>query len=679
MYFNKIQNDTLEIYNGTLFEQKYLMQSLTNQSSKLDLERFYLSRTDSLSIFMKASMGREYYGFIAEVLVYPTSQYLSTENYIEISDSEFSHNQLGGLSYVTAGERNPNFYLLRNRFISNGIQCFNSTTRPVIDTVLQNTPKFHVGNNYLAHNFGGLSLKLYSGSGVLITNTIVYNNLFYANRNDTVLSARGELELPYNELVVDKNTFIQNETPRTDLVSISGLLSKTTRNQIVGNQAAHILYTQGFENVSTPRSQETSYNLFRDNYAVGIVNDLEDPNRFRSTMVAASLKQIYHANFLYNPNNDFEMTSLVDPITVAFLNNIQTSTRSPEFYWDDFRAKLVRKEHEPDEMLEDRVQADYRPSSIQGIVAYTGTINATFNFWGTVIESEIRARIRDKYDDPYLFETAYSPAIEDKFKLQDGKCELGWTLIDDTCYTYVGAYCSYKEAARMCQKFESRLARETVAPIKLPQFRKLARTSQFNYDAQSYRRMWLHTDHLLLGDPTRCTIVQDYGQSSTACSDALPFICEKDPVFQGATFRFKDEIAFAIASIGALVVCIVLLCLLWIYKSSRRKKEHIDRQNTLRTSARSHRHMINNSTMSSMNNSNSVLNYPGNSIYFDRDYPGLLYFNTLKTKIQSFKQEIESSSKLIDQHYSMTLFLLILSILLMILPVKTCNEFRKTF
>ncbi len=256
---------------------------------------------------------------------------------------------------------------------------------------------------------------------------------------------------------------------------------------------------------------------------------------------------------------------------------------------------------------------------MQGLIAYTGSINATFNYWGTSIDSEIRARIRDKYDDQLLYEISYSPAIEDKFKLRDGKCELGWTLIDDTCYTYVGAYSTYKEAAQICLKFESRLARETVAPIKLPQFRKLARTSQFNYDAQSYRRMWVHTDHLLLADLSMCTIVQDYGRSSTPCTDSLPFICEKDPVFQGASFRFKDEIAFAIASIGALVVCIVLLCLLWFYKSSKRKKEHIDRQNTLRTSARSHRHMINSSTMSSRNNSTSVLNYHGN-FYFCFDF-----------------------------------------------------------
>jgi hypothetical protein len=111
--------------------------------------------------------------------------------------------------------------------------------------------------------------------------------------------------------------------------------------------------------------------------------------------------------------------------------------------------------------------------------------------------------------------------------------------------------------------------------------------------------MWLHTDHLLNGDKRMCTTIQDFGRSSAPCHQLLPFICEKDPFFHGAAFRFKDEVAFSIAATGALLVCVVLLCLLWLYKSRMRKKQHIDRQHTLRTSARSHRHM-----MSSANTSN---------------------------------------------------------------------------
>jgi len=218
------------------------------------------------------------------------------------------------------------------------------------------------------------------------------------------------------------------------------------------------------------------------------------------------------------------------------------------------------------------------PPTIPGQIAYTGIINASFNYWGAQLDTEIRSRIRDKYDNQTLFEIIYSPAIEDKFRLRDGKCELGWTLIDDTCYSYFGSYVNYREAEFMCKKFESRLARETVAPIKLPRFRILARTSQFNYEGQSFRRMWLYTDVSVSRDPSICAVV-------------------------------KDEIAFAIAAGGALLACIILLSLLWLYKSKKKKKEHLERQNTLRTSARSHRHMINNSSNLSTNlNSNSNLN-----------------------------------------------------------------------
>lgn len=216
----------------------------------------------------------------------------------------------------------------------------------------------------------------------------------------------------------------------------------------------------------------------------------------------------------------------------------------------------------------------------------------------------MRARIRDKYDSATLFEVAYSPSVADKFELRDGKCELGWSLIEDTCYTYAGAHATYDEAAAVCRRFDARLARETTAPIRLPQFRQLARTSQFNYDVQSYRRMWLHTDHMLNGDRSMCTTIQDYGRSSTKCAHLLPFICEKDPFFHGAhSFRFKDEIAFAIAASGALVVCVLILAMLWLAKSTKRKKQHFERQQTLRSSARSHRHMINQSASSNYSRS----------------------------------------------------------------------------
>lgn len=336
---NTILNDTVEIYNGTLFKRSHLMHALTNESRSGELEQFYLSRTSSLSVFVKAGAGAEFFGFVAEVLIYPTAQYLLTDAYMEISDSELNTNQLGAISLATAGERNPHVFIVRNRMIANGIELFNSSSWPVCDITLQNSPKFYFGNNYVADNYGGVALNVHSGSGVLITSTVVYNNLFYANRNDTVLAARGPLLLPYNEMGIDKNLFLENENPRSDLILVSGLLSKFTRNQIIYNRAARILFTQGFENVSTPRHQDISFNLIRDNFAYGIFNELEDANRFRSTMVAASLKQVYYANYMFNSDNDFELTSLVDPMSLAYLASVATTTPLPPFQVKDYKPR----------------------------------------------------------------------------------------------------------------------------------------------------------------------------------------------------------------------------------------------------------------------------------------------------------------------------------------------------
>ena len=612
---NTIQNDTVEIYNGTLFHPSHLMASVSNSSSYSVYEKFYLSGSESLSLFVKASPGREYFGFIAEVLIYPTAQYLLTDTYIELSDSQFAGNQLGALSFVTAGERNPHLFVIRNRFLFNGFRYFNATSDPACDLVLQNTPKFYFGNNLVQHNWGGVTLQLHSGSGVLITQSMIYNNLFEGNSNDTVLAAKGGLQLPYNEILIDKNVFVANEAPRSDLIIVSGVLSKFNRNQLVYNKAMRIMYTQGFENVSTPRSQDITFNLLRDNFAYGIINELEDANRYRSTMVAASLKQVYYGNYLFNKDNDFELTALVDPPSLAFLSNFHANQQPVplEFtsnFFDEYYQRIEAEflnAQEIDSGVRERYFATttrHWRSLITGKQTYAGSINASYNFWGTVVEAEIRARIRDKYDNASLLEISYSPPVLDEFKLRDGKCELGWTLIDDTCYTYVGAYVKYAEAERVCKRFEARLARETVVPIKLPRFRKLARTSQLDYETQSYRRMWLHTDRVLMNTNSGgglnhdqeelaiCDVIEDFGQASLSCRDKLPFICEKDPVFMGAVFLFKDEIAFSLAAISALLVCVLILSLLWCCKSKSRKKEHIDRQNTLRSSARTHRHMM---------------------------------------------------------------------------------------
>ncbi len=181
-------------------------------------------------------------------------------------------------------------------------------------------------------------------------------------------------------------------------MSVTGLLSKVTRNQVVGNVASHMLFTRGFVNVSAPRSQETAFNLFRDNYAYGLINDLEQANRFRSTMVAASLKQTYHANFMFNSENDFELAALEDPLIVGYLDAeaARWDSRREDFYgWDEVRGKLVKSERYVDLNIvgaaggEEREGALRRPTSLQGMIAFTGKFAVFFENISSGFEGEI--------------------------------------------------------------------------------------------------------------------------------------------------------------------------------------------------------------------------------------------------------------------------------------------------
>jgi hypothetical protein len=558
---NTVQNDTIEIYNGTVFNKNFLIKTISNGSVDSEMQNFYVSKTDTLSVYMKASVGREYYGFIAEIISFPTSQYLSPDTFIELTDSAFDLNQQGALNLVSAGERNPNVFLTRNRFISNGYELFNASSKQIIDLQLQNVQKFQFGNNYVADNFGGFTLNLFSGSGVLITRSHVFNNVFDRNRNNTVLLCKSDTQLPYNELNVYRNLFINNFTPRTDVVYITSIISQFVHNQMIRNMGTHILATFGFPNLTTTRNQEISHNLLRENLALGLVNDLESVDRFRSTMLAGTIRQVYFSNYLFNLANDFELIAMNDPL-----------------------------------------------ASIYGSYGtQINTINASYNFWSTVIDSEIRARIRDKYDNESLYEVLYSPPVLDEFQIREGKCEVGWTLIDDVCYSYIGSYSMYREAEATCKTLRSRLARQTVSLSRLQRFRQLARSTQYNYESQSYRKLWLHTENPSSG---LCVVLDDYVTTSILYSDCNTqlntFICEKDPVFFGAQFRFKDEIAFAIGAFGLLALCVGLLCLLWMYKSRRRKKEHLDRKDTLRQSARANRHILSDYSFGSSTTSGKI-------------------------------------------------------------------------
>lgn len=111
--------------------------------------------------------------------------------------------------------------------------------------------------------------------------------------------------------------------------------------------------------------------------------------------------------------------------------------------------------------------------------------------------------------------------------------------------------------------------------------------------------------------------------------------------------RFKDEIAISLAVVAALFVCLIILSVMWFCKSKKRKKEHIDRKNTLRSSARTHRHMItqpgasaaSTSTLSSASNNNNKNNISNRT---NNNNNAHSQFSTLNSKTQHLSQTTTS-------------------------------------
>lgn len=92
---------------------------------------------------------------------------------------------------------------------------------------------------------------------------------------------------------------------------------------------------------------------------------------------------------------------------------------------------------------------------------------------------------------------------------------------------------------------------------------------------------------------------------------------------------------------AALFVCLVILSILWFCKSKKRKKEHIDRKNTLRSSARTHRHMINPPTAAGASTS-TLSSSINKNITSNRTTNGQSQFSTLNSKTQHLSQTTTS-------------------------------------
>ena len=314
------------------------------------------------------------------------------------------------------------------------------------------------------------------------------------------------------------------------LFKLYQVVCNTTYNAFHNNKGKVIVEVDGFDNVRLPIYQSFTHNGFYNNYAYGLHCDKTTFGRCRwgsrATVVAGSAGQEYVDNVFYNLNNDYEMV---------------TRNRSIYDVWKT-------------------------------------PINAKYNYWGYNETYAVAGRIKDLHDEKGLLEVDFTPYQLSNKTLLSGKCQPGWTLLDGTCYKYVGGPMTFAQAKEFCRKDNA-----TVPYIKnLYWFRTLTQFLETEQaDWRYYDMVWVSDLDALEG---QCKVFVDRTVETVGCDFLLPTLCEMDEHPSLEVDFLKTEFIYAIAAAIIGIFLILVVCCLWYGKSKQRKKERFERRNSIRMS-----------------------------------------------------------------------------------------------
>lgn len=116
------------------------------------------------------------------------------------------------ITYHTAGEVSPILTLERNRIMDNCRQLYGnfSTCDSAIKIDVQNMQSLYFRNNLIRGNQGGLALRADSRGSATSLRAFIHHNLFVKNNNRPSLFTEGRQSSPYQEVIIYKNYFTQN-------------------------------------------------------------------------------------------------------------------------------------------------------------------------------------------------------------------------------------------------------------------------------------------------------------------------------------------------------------------------------------------------------------------------------------------------------------------------------------
>ncbi|XP_034471844.1 protein bark beetle [Drosophila innubila] len=515
-----------DIYNVTATYLGKVESDTDNQSS------FFKTKGPTLSLQLVASGAPETHGFIAEIVTVPIStlgQYRDALH--NITDTHISGAMKGAVSYASAGEVTPTLTLIGNRIERNCKQLYGnfSTCASALNLDVQNMNSLYFMNNLLLENQGGLRIRADSRGSATSLRGFVHHNLFMRNRNRPALFVEGRQSSPYQEVELYRNYFAQNMAGYEEVIRLCQVVSNFSYNYVHSNMGGRIMEVSGFEKVRLQIYQTTAHNGFYRNVATNWMS--------RATIVAGTAGQQYVDNIFENYENDYELLTVNNSI----------------------------------------LSFDYENRTFE---TWSSKIDARHNYWSYNNTISVQSRIRDKSDDPMLLEVLAVPFQMNNETILDGKCPPGWTLVQDTCFIYVGAPMTFYEARDFCRSENSTMP-----------FIRTDSTTLWKY-LQSQMRHLKYPNKVWIQDYNhieRCTSFV-FGEIEVEdCARERGFICEMDPRVIIDPLSWRADI-FAISIISAFVLAIILLILVafcWFAKSKHRHVQRLQRRNSIRQSLRS--------------------------------------------------------------------------------------------
>ncbi|XP_017468955.1 PREDICTED: protein bark beetle isoform X2 [Rhagoletis zephyria] len=486
--------------------------------------KFFKTESPTLSLQLIASGAPEYHGFIAEIVTVPISSLGQFRDALHnITYSHISGAVKGAVTYASAGEVSPTLTLTSNRIQRNCHQLYGnfSTCKSALSIDVQNMHSLYFMNNLVMDNQGGLSIRADSRGSATSLRGFIHHNLFFRNRNRPALYVEGRQSSPYQEIELYRNYFAQNKAGFEDIIKLRQVVSNFSYNFVHSNVGGRIVEISGFEKVRLPIYQTTSHNGFYSNVATNWMG--------RATIVAGTAGQQYVDNIFENPENDYEMITVNNSITIEL-----------------WRSK----------------------------------IDARHNYWSYNNTISVQSRIRDKSDDPLLLEVQAVPFQMNNLTILDGKCPPGWALLQDTCFIYVGAPLTFHEARAFCRSENSTMPFIRTDSTTLWKYLQ-AQMRHLKYPEKVWIQDFNHID--------RCTSFAFTTTEVEDCGNEFGFICETDPRVVIDPLSWRADI-FAISIISAFILAIILLLMVafcWYAKSKQRHAQRLQRRNSIRQSLRS--------------------------------------------------------------------------------------------